>query len=107
MSGAPVGHDCLPLPFHIDDGSVTCSLYPPVVCCGGRGQSDLWLLGCPAGSVYSTMSPGDTEEAAEVFASLVPSVAPSAGRFAAAALFARLTSLLCYMHRTQLYPYLF
>lgn len=47
----------------------------------GRGQSDLWLLGRPAGSAGGSVSTEQTETSPALSASLVLALARPAGRF--------------------------
>ncbi|KAM8886174.1 rhomboid domain-containing protein 3 isoform 3-T3 [Spinachia spinachia] len=105
-SGASLGNSGLPPPFHPDNGRVTSALRPAPLRRRGWGQSDLRLLCHPTGSVRGAVSSRGKEEAAEVFASVVSALVPSAGRSAAAARDTCPASLLRNTHRTQLYPYL-
>ena len=89
-----------PHPLHPDNDHITSSLHPGPLRRWRGGQSDLWLLCHPAGSVYSTVPAGDAAEGAEVFASLVSPLDSPADWSAAAAGDTCPASFLRNMHRT-------
>lgn len=107
MPGTSLGYSRFPRPLRPDNDRITSSVHPCPLCRWGWSNQGLWLLCHPAGTVYSAVSSGDTEEASEVFASLVSPLAASAGWSAAAARDTCPASLLLNMHRAQLYPFLF
>lgn len=107
ISGTPLGNSRLVGPLHLDNDFVAFCLHSCPVCGRRQGESDQWLLGCPACSGYSSVSTDQPKEADEVYTSLVHPMASPAGWPSAAARDACPTSLLCNMHRTQLYPSLF
>lgn len=104
MSGAPLGNRRLPGPFPPHSSHTTCCLHPGPLRPRGRGQSDLWLLWRPAGTVNRSVWSGDPQEAAEVFALLASPLDSAAAFSAAAPRDACAASCLCHSHRPQLYP---
>lgn len=95
-----MGNGRLPCPLRPDDDHLTSSIHSGPLHRWWGGEPDLWLLCHPAGLVYSVVSPGDTEEAAGVFACLVSPLDYSADWSAAAAGDTCPASLLRNMHRT-------
>lgn len=91
------------LPHYVPFTSTLCS---GPLCGWRRSESDLWVFCHPARPVYSSMPPDNTKEAAKVFTSLDATMASSAAWPPAAAGHSCSASLLCDMHRTQLYPLL-
>lgn len=76
-----MGHAGLPCPVCCLDSAPSPNLRPLPLRDGGRSQSDMWLLGHPAGAVRGSVSAEQTETSPALSASLDPALARLAGRF--------------------------
>lgn len=99
-----MGHGGLPCPVSRLYSAPAPHLRPLPLRDGGRGQSDMRVLGHPAGSVRGSVSPEQTETSPALSAALVPSLARLAARFVPPSKRTGTSALLRHLPGAQLYP---